>query len=85
MRGVLLDVSGGGARVRTPENRLRKGSEIALSLHPNSDSTLRVSGTVVRVSDNGRVVHVSFDNIKQSKQDQLYQLVLDKERRGQRQ
>ena len=78
-RGVLLDVGGGGARVRCPGANLRTGSEIDLSLHPDTESTLSVSGTVIRISSGGAVFHVSFNDVKQSKQDRLYKLIFDLE------
>lgn len=67
----LVDIGGGGASIVAPDDRYERGVQVELTFHPDSIGTLHLSGSVVRVSHRGRLLHVSFDNLARPQRDQL--------------
>ncbi len=68
------DIGGGGASLLNPEGHFKVGDDIELRFKPD-DAEIRVTGTVVRVSDSGRTIHVNYEHIRDSLRDQIYHAI----------
>lgn len=68
----FYDLGGGGASIANPNQRFRRGDQVVLSFHPDSQESLRTIGRVVRTSKRNSVAHISFENLTQEAQDRLY-------------
>ena len=66
-----LDVGGGGASLLNPDGYFKAGDELELRFECGG-AEIRVTGTVVRVSDSGRTVHVNYEHIRDSIRDRIY-------------
>jgi c-di-GMP-binding flagellar brake protein YcgR len=75
---ILLDLSGGGMRVKLKE-KLSKGDSIISELKYSSQQAL-VKGTIVRVEiteDKQWIYGVNFDNIDERTRDKIIRMVFD--------
>lgn len=75
---ILLDLSGGGMRVKLKE-KLSKGDSIVSELKYSSQQAL-VKGTIVRVEtteDKQWIYGVNFDNIDERTRDKIIRMVFD--------
>jgi len=68
------DIGGGGASLLNPEGHFKVGDDIELRFKPD-DAEIRVTGTVVRVSDSGRTIHVNYEHIRDSLRDRIYNAI----------
>jgi c-di-GMP-binding flagellar brake protein YcgR len=78
VRGTLLDVGGGGAKVSSSGRTFANGTHVDLALNPDNARSLRVTGVVRHNRDH--VHHIQFDSLSQHAQDRLYQIVFERER-----
>ncbi|MFW6289226.1 MAG: PilZ domain-containing protein [Spirochaetota bacterium] len=68
------EIGGGGASLLNPEGHFKVGDDLELRFKP-ADSEIRVTGTVVRVSDSGRTIHVNYEHIRDSLRDRIYHAI----------
>jgi hypothetical protein len=71
----FLDIGGGGASLKNPDNAFRAGDHVELSFHPYSRETLRVQASVVRTSEDDTVLHVRFEQMRESMRDKIYRML----------
>ena len=71
----FLDVGGGGASIRNPNGEVKKGSDVELTFHPNSEERLNLHGRVVRTSRQGSVLHIKFERLRESARDKVYRVL----------
>ncbi len=72
VRSQFVDIGGGGASLYNPENRFGAGDEVELTFHPDSTETLHVVGRVIRRSKRGTVIHVGFQQLRESARDKIF-------------
>lgn len=75
VRSEFVDIGGGGASMANPGERYEKGESLELTFHPDSEATLHIPARVVRTSKQGKVLHLSFENIRESSRDKIYRLL----------
>lgn len=75
VRSEFLDIGGGGASMVNPGERYEQGETLELTFHPESDSTLHIPAKVVRTSKKGKVLHLSFESIRESSRDKIYRML----------
>jgi hypothetical protein len=68
------DIGGGGASLLNPDGHFKVGDELELRFKPDGVE-IRITGTVVRVSDNGRTIHVNYEHIRDSVRDRIYNAI----------
>ncbi|MFW5689139.1 MAG: PilZ domain-containing protein [Spirochaetota bacterium] len=68
------DIGGGGASLVNPEGHFKVGDDLELRFRPD-DTEIRVTGTVVRVSDSGKTIHVNYEHIRDSLRDRIYNAI----------
>ena len=78
----LTDLGGGGASFVAPDGRYKRGGHVEMTLHPDSLPTLHLTGRIVRESRSGKVVHVSFDEMRPAARDRLLGLLFRSQRRS---
>lgn len=76
----FLDIGGGGASLINPAGEFEAGNTIELSFHPDSREPLHVQASVIRTSENGSVLHVRFEQMRESMRDKIYRLLFTKQR-----
>jgi c-di-GMP-binding flagellar brake protein YcgR len=74
----FIDLGGGGASLRNPGGSFRRGDEIDLAFHPDSEDRLSLTAHVVRTSHANNVVHVDFGHLRESARDRIYRILFDK-------
>jgi c-di-GMP-binding flagellar brake protein YcgR len=65
------DIGGGGASIINPDRRFHEGDELELRFTPD-DVELRLTGTVMRVSEGGNIIHVNYEHIRDALRDKIY-------------
>ncbi|MFW6214491.1 MAG: flagellar brake protein [Alkalispirochaetaceae bacterium] len=75
VRSRFLDIGGGGASMVNPGERFEAEDSLELTFHPESDSTLHIPARVVRTSKGGKVLHLSFENIREGSRDKIYKML----------
>lgn len=68
------DIGGGGASLLNPDGHFKVGDELELRFRTDG-SQIRLTGTVVRVSDSGRTIHVNYEHIKDALRDRIYNAI----------
>ncbi len=66
-----LDIGGGGASLVNPDGYFKAGDELELRFDCGT-AEIRITGTVVRVSDSGKTLHVNYEHIRDSIRDRIY-------------
>ncbi len=74
----FLDIGGGGASLKNPDKTFQAGEHIELSFHPYSREPLRVQASVVRTSDDDTVLHVRFEQMRESMRDKIYRMLFSR-------
>lgn len=69
VHATVEDISAGGCTVSNPEQRFRPGDHVELTLQ--SRPPIRLVGQVLRESDDGRRLHLSFQTLRQPVRDRL--------------
>ncbi|MFP4115067.1 MAG: PilZ domain-containing protein [Spirochaetota bacterium] len=77
----LIDIGGGGASFFAPDGRYQRGEHVELTFHPDSTKALHLPGRIERESKGGKVVHVSFEDLRPATRDKVVGLVFRNERR----
>jgi hypothetical protein len=67
---LLLDLGGGGASIQNPGGQLKKGNLIKLSFSPEIGK-FTLSGRVLRVSKNGRIINVKFESLQDAERNRI--------------
>lgn len=75
VRSQFLDIGGGGASMVNPGERFESDDSLELTFHPESDSTLHIPARVVRTSKGGKVLHLTFENIREGSRDKIYKML----------
>ncbi|MFP4302797.1 MAG: flagellar brake protein [Spirochaetaceae bacterium] len=75
VRSEFLDIGGGGASMVNPGERYEHGETLELTFHPDSEATLHIPARVVRTSKQGRVLHLTFENIRETSRDKIYRFL----------
>lgn len=68
------DIGGGGASLLNPDGHFKVGDELELRFRAD-ELEIRITGSVVRVSDSGRTIHVNYEHIRDSVRDRIYQAI----------
>ncbi|MFP4114540.1 MAG: PilZ domain-containing protein [Spirochaetota bacterium] len=68
------DIGGGGASILNPDGRFKVGDDLELRFRVD-DTDIHVTGTVIRVSDGGRTIHVNYEHIRDSVRDRIYSAI----------
>jgi hypothetical protein len=78
LESEFLDIGGGGASLTNPNKRFKAGDHIELSFHPYGHETMRVQASVIRTSDEDSVLHVEFEQIRESMRDRIYRMLFER-------
>ena len=68
------DIGGGGASLVNPNRHFKVGDDLELRFKTD-DTEIRITGTVVRVSDSGQTIHVNYEHIRDSVRDRIYNAI----------
>ena len=74
-RTRLIDLSAGGARIRTEGVRFLVGDTVELVLHPEGGRPITVEGRVTRVSDDGSTMSMAFETITERARERIIRTV----------
>ena len=74
LESALIELSGGGASLRNPENRFKAQDRLELTFSPDAQP-LTVPARVLRTSRNGAVLHVRFDGLPPSSRERIVLLL----------
>ncbi len=76
-RTSFIDLGGGGASLRNPDDRFRVHDELDMYFHfQGGKPLLRVRGDVIRTSDEGGTLHVIFRTLSESSRDRIIRFLL---------
>jgi c-di-GMP-binding flagellar brake protein YcgR len=78
LESEFLDIGGGGASLRNPNKQFKAGDHIELSFHPYGNETMRVQASVIRTSQDDSVLHVSFEQMRESMRDKIYRMLFNR-------
>lgn len=70
-RTRLKDLGGGGASMEAPGGGMGVGEEVEVAFHLKKGPPVRVRGLVVRLSGNGRVMHIQFGPMGDAQRDRI--------------
>jgi hypothetical protein len=70
----LIDLSGGGCSIENPGNRYRVRDDIEIKLQ--AEEPIVVSGEVIRTSEEGKYLHLSFHVVKDRVRDRIIGFLL---------
>jgi hypothetical protein len=73
----FLDLGGGGASITNPDLRFRPGDDIEITFKPGTEEPFELVGEVIRLSDAGKVMHVSFGPIREAMRDRIIGYILN--------
>ncbi len=68
------DIGGGGASLLNPDGHFKAGDELELRFR-FEETEIKITSSVVRVSDSGRTIHVNYEHIRDSIRDRIYQAI----------
>jgi hypothetical protein len=68
------DIGGGGASLLNPDGHFKPGDDVEIRFRTD-DSEIRLTGSVVRVSDSGRTIHVNYEHIRDALRDRIYNAI----------
>lgn len=69
------DIGGGGASLVNPDHRFKAGDDLELRFKPAGDLEVRLTASVVRLSEGGKVIHVNYEHIRDSLRDRIYHAI----------
>lgn len=73
----FLDLGGGGASIVNPDLRFRPGDDIEITFSPGTEEPIELIGEVVRLSDAGKTMHVSFGPMREAMRDRIIGFILN--------
>lgn len=68
---AFLDLGGGGASLRNPQNRFKAGMDLELTFLPSGADRLSLTAKVIRASRGGKILHVRFGTMTDSARDRI--------------
>ncbi len=68
------DIGGGGASLLNPDGHFKPGDDVEIRFETDG-SEIKVTGSVVRVSDSGRTIHVNYEHIRDPLRDRIYNAI----------
>jgi len=68
------DIGGGGASLLNTDRHFKEGDELELRFKPD-DEEIRLTGTVMRLSEGGGVIHVNYEHIREGLRDRIYSAI----------
>jgi hypothetical protein len=75
LQSAILDLSAGGISVKNPLKKFKKGDDLKLFFHKDTNIWFDLYGEVVRLSKNHDVLHIRFGYLIKSMQDQIIRLL----------
>lgn len=75
---TLIDLGGGGASITNPEQRFVLDDKLSLTFFTPGRKRINLSATVVRVSENGETLHLSFGDMPESSRDRILRFLLQR-------
>jgi c-di-GMP-binding flagellar brake protein YcgR len=69
-QATIVEISGSGASITNPFSSASTGILLDLRFQVGS-ATMRLRGRIVRVSRNGRILHVAFENIGAAQRERI--------------
>jgi len=78
LRSTLTDLGGGGATLVNPGGTFHEKDELALSFRTMKKETIQLSAKVLRISDEGKLLHVAFHHISEASRDSIYRYLFQK-------
>jgi c-di-GMP-binding flagellar brake protein YcgR len=67
----FTEIGGGGCSLFNPKGHFKVGENIELRFRPD-DAEIRITGTVMRISQSGKLLHVNYEHIKEGLRDRIY-------------
>jgi preprotein translocase subunit YajC len=71
----LVELGGNGGSFLNPEGRYKEGDRIDLSFYPSHHNSVHVTAQVRRISSQGKIAHIQFENISDSDRDHILGLL----------
>jgi c-di-GMP-binding flagellar brake protein YcgR len=68
------DIGGGGASLLNTNRHFKVGDDLELRFTPN-DEEIRITGTVMRLSEGDAVMHVNYEHIRDGLRDRIYSAI----------
>lgn len=65
------DIGGGGASLLNTDRHFKEGDDLELRFKPD-DEEIRLTGTVMRTSEGGNIIHVNYEHIREGLRDRIY-------------
>lgn len=75
---TLIDLGGGGASIANPDEQFVIRDKLSLTFFTPGRNRMSLAATVVRVSENGKTLHVSFGAMQESSRDHIIRFLLQK-------
>jgi hypothetical protein len=72
---LVHDLGGGGASLQNPRGLYKAGDDLELSFHPAGSSAFTLVAEVLRVSHQGKLLHVRFGPVKESTRDHIFSML----------
>jgi len=70
-----LDLGGGGASLENPHRTFNVGDAVEITFPTDRGDRLRVMSKVVRLSEEGDIMHVTYVSIRESVRDRIYSTI----------
>ena len=68
------DVGGGGASMLNTDHHFKEGDDLELRFTPDNEE-IRLTATVMRLSEGGAVMHVNYEHIRDGLRDRIYSAI----------
>jgi PilZ domain-containing protein len=65
------DIGGGGASLLNTDHHFKEGDELELRFTPDNEE-IRLTGSVMRLSEGGSIAHVNYEHIRDGLRDRIY-------------
>ncbi|MBN2443568.1 MAG: PilZ domain-containing protein [Spirochaetales bacterium] len=67
----VRDISAGGLSITNPGKKYKKEDDLSLFFQKDTDKSYHLSGEVVRVSGNNKILHIKFGHVSKSDRDRI--------------
>jgi hypothetical protein len=78
VRSTLTDLGGGGATLVNPGGTFQEKDELALYFRTIKKESIQLCAKVLRISDEGKLLHVAFHHISEASRDRIYRYLFKK-------
>ena len=68
------DIGGGGASLLNTDRHFKEGDDLELRFTPDNEE-IRLTGTVMRLSEGGAIAHVNYEHIRDGLRDKIYSAI----------